>query len=75
MKIGCTLEIPVMTKKRKLASTGTNTTDKESKMEDSMRNQGKGDLYRYNSLLNPAWAVHDLDTIPINPTIFDNAEV
>ena len=75
MKTGCTLEIPVVTKKRKLASTGTNTTDTESKNEDSMRTQGTADLCRNNSLLNPAWAVHDLDTIPINPTIFDNAEV
>ena len=74
MKTGCTSEIPVVTKKRKLASAGINTTDTESKNKDSMRTQGKGDVYCYNSLLNPSWAVHDLDTNPINPTIFDNAE-
>ena len=71
-----TWEIPVATKKRKLESTGTNPTDTESKDRNSMRTQeGIEDLHRYNSLLDPALAVCDLDNFATNPEIFDDGEI
>ena len=75
-KTGFTWEIPVATKKRKLEGTGTNPTDTESKDENSMHTQeGIDDLRRYNSLLDPALAVCDLDTFATNPEIFDDGEI
>ena len=61
--------------KRKSESAGTNPTDTESKNKNYMCTQkGIGDLYRYNSLLNPALAVSDLDIFTTNPGIFDDGE-
>ena len=34
--------------------------------------QNAANLYRFNSLLDPNLAVYDLDTIDINPRLFDN---
>ena len=71
--IGFTWEISVATKKRKLEGTGINPTDTESKDENSMSPQEEIDnLRRYNSLLDPALAVYDLDTFATNPEIFDD---
>ena len=36
--------------------------------------QKDNELYRYNSLLDPKLAVYDLDTMNINPNIFDDGE-
>ena len=75
-KTWLTWEIPVATKKRKLESTGTNPTGTESKDRNSMRTQeGTEDLRRYNSLLDPALAVCDLDNFATNPEIFDDGEI
>ena len=75
-KTGFTWEIPVATKRRKLEGTGTKPTDEESKDENPMRTQeGIEDLRRYNSLLDPALAVFDLDTFATNPEIFDDGEI
>ena len=72
---GLTWEILVATKKRKLESTSTNPSDTESKNKNSMYSQeGIGDLYRYNSPLDPALGVCDLDSFATNPGIFDNGE-
>ena len=71
----CVWEIPVATKKRELESTGTKSTDTETKNNNYMCTQeGIGDLYRYNPLLDPALAVSDLDTFVTNPGIFDDGE-
>ena len=52
---------------------GKHCTSAESKNEDSIRtDEGRGDVYRYNSLLNPVLDVYDLDTGQINPEICDN---
>ena len=75
-KTGCTWEIPVATKKRKLESTCTNPTDTESKNKNYTCTQVEiGDLYRYNLLLGPALAVSDLDTFATRPGIFDDGEI
>ena len=75
-KTGFTWEIPVATKKRKLENTHTNPTDTESKDMNSMRTQeGIEDLHCYNSLLDPALAVCDLDNFATNPEIFDDGEI
>ena len=75
-KTGFTWEIPVATKRRKLEGTGTKPTDEESKDENPMCTQeGIEDLRRYNSLLDPALAVFDLDTFATNPEIFDDGEI
>ena len=75
-KTGFTWEISVATKKRKLEGTGINPTDMESKAENSMSPQEEIEyLRRFNSLLDPALAVCDLDTFATNPEIFDDGEI
>lgn len=75
-KTGFTWEISVARKKRKLEGTGTNPTGTESKNENSMSPQkGIEDLRRFNSLLDPALAVYDLDTFETNKEIFDDGEI
>ena len=75
-KNGFTWEISVARKKRKLEGTGTNPTGKESTEKNSMScREGIQDLRRFNSLLDPALAVYDLDTFETNKEIFDDGEI
>ena len=76
LKTDSTCEIPVETKKRKLGFAGINPTDTESENKDSMHTHARNpDLYRYNSLLDSALAVEDLDSFKVNPEIFDDGEI
>ena len=75
-KTGFTWEISVARKKRKLEGTGTNPTGTESKEKNSMSlREGIEDTQGYNSLLDPALAVADLDTFETNKEIFDDGEI
>ena len=76
LKNGFTLKLDVEGENVKSSPTRTSTTGLESiQMESSLPGTQKdNELYRYNSLLDPKLAVYDLDTMNINPNIFDDGE-
>ena len=51
--------------------TGAESGDKES---TSSTQQKGANLHHFNSLYDPKLAVHDLDTMAVNPKIFLNFE-
>ena len=54
--------------------TGSKATSTESQASRCTAGEGRNgaSFYRFNSLLDPNLAVYDLDTININPRMFDN---
>ena len=47
--------------------------ESESKIFTMGAHQNGTTIHRYNSLLDPNLTVYDLDTIEINPRMFDDA--
>ena len=76
LKNGSTMKSDVEEENVKSSPARTTTAGMESISAESTisRTQRDSELYRYNSLLDPKLAVYDLDTMNINPNIFDDRE-